>query len=288
MRRAVALALVLAVVRAAGGARAPTTPRARRGSVEQRRGRRFRGNVEYDGRLVFVRMRYDIGVRRRRLRRFAAAAAASRRGRTTIRRRTSHLMKILQGADGRRCRASTVERPDARRPGALRLSDRLHVGARATGRCRTRRRRGCATYLQKGGFIIFDDFRDNHWYNLEEQMKRVLPDARWVPLDAEATRSSTRSSRSRTSTSAYYGRRRPVLRHVRGQRSEQAAPGDRRHNQDLGEFWEFSDHGHDAGRSVERGVQVRRELFYLWIDSLTRAQVRLSGSARLQSLSPLS
>ena len=38
-------------------------------------------------------------------------------------------------------------------------------------------------YLEKGGFIIFDDFRREHWYNFEEQMRRVLPQARLVPLE---------------------------------------------------------------------------------------------------------
>ena len=45
--------------------------------------------------------------------------------------------------------------------------------------------RGLRDYLLKGGFLIFDDFRgDWHWDNLETQMRRVLPDLRWLPLDA--------------------------------------------------------------------------------------------------------
>jgi hypothetical protein len=39
---------------------------------------------------------------------------------------------------------------------------------------------GLRAYLQKGGFIIFDDFFGGHWYNFEEQMRRVLPDL--VPI----------------------------------------------------------------------------------------------------------
>ena len=42
---------------------------------------------------------------------------------------------------------------------------------------------GLRTYLLKGGFIIFDDFRSNDWCNLEEQMKRVIPDGRFVQID---------------------------------------------------------------------------------------------------------
>jgi hypothetical protein len=39
-------------------------------------------------------------------------------------------------------------------------------------------------YLQKGGFLIFDDFRGSDLDNLDEQMKRVLPAARRVELTA--------------------------------------------------------------------------------------------------------
>ncbi|HSC26174.1 MAG TPA: DUF4159 domain-containing protein [Vicinamibacterales bacterium] len=39
-------------------------------------------------------------------------------------------------------------------------------------------------YLLKGGFAIFDDFEYDQWNNLEAQMRRVLPEARWVELDA--------------------------------------------------------------------------------------------------------
>ena len=39
------------------------------------------------------------------------------------------------------------------------------------------------SYLLKGGFLIFDDFRGDHWYNFEAQLKRVLPDAQLVELD---------------------------------------------------------------------------------------------------------
>lgn len=37
---------------------------------------------------------------------------------------------------------------------------------------------GLRTYLAKGGFLIVDDFMRGEWRNFEEQMRRVLPDAR--------------------------------------------------------------------------------------------------------------
>lgn len=42
---------------------------------------------------------------------------------------------------------------------------------------------GLRTYLQKGGFLIVDDFMRGEWRNFEQQMLRVLPNARFVRLD---------------------------------------------------------------------------------------------------------
>ena len=42
---------------------------------------------------------------------------------------------------------------------------------------------GLRAYLQKGGFIIFDDFFGRHWQNFEAQMQRVLPQGRLVRVD---------------------------------------------------------------------------------------------------------
>lgn len=43
---------------------------------------------------------------------------------------------------------------------------------------------GMRNYLLKGGFLLFDDFDGSHWYNFETQMKRVLPEALIIRLDA--------------------------------------------------------------------------------------------------------
>jgi hypothetical protein len=39
-------------------------------------------------------------------------------------------------------------------------------------------------YLQKGGFLIINDFELDQWENFEAQTRRILPGARWVRLDA--------------------------------------------------------------------------------------------------------
>jgi len=43
---------------------------------------------------------------------------------------------------------------------------------------------GLRDYLLKGGFLIVDDFVGAHWYNFETQMRKVLPEARLIPLTA--------------------------------------------------------------------------------------------------------
>ena len=39
------------------------------------------------------------------------------------------------------------------------------------------------SYLLKGGFLIFDDFRGPDWDNLQQQMRAVLPESHWIELD---------------------------------------------------------------------------------------------------------
>ncbi len=46
---------------------------------------------------------------------------------------------------------------------------------------------GFRNYLLKGGFMIFDDFRENwrgnfDWSNLRKEVARAFPNARWVQL----------------------------------------------------------------------------------------------------------
>ncbi len=40
-----------------------------------------------------------------------------------------------------------------------------------------------ASYMRKGGFVIFDDFEAGQWDNFEVQFRRALPEAEFVPLD---------------------------------------------------------------------------------------------------------
>jgi hypothetical protein len=102
---------------------------------------------------------------------------------------------------------------------------------------------GLRQYLQKGGFVIFDDFRGRDWENLEIQMRRVLPDLRFVQLDATSLVFHSFFEIKSLDFQAYYDRD-PVFYGL----FEDNDPRKRlmviaNYNNDLGEYWEFSDTG---------------------------------------------
>ncbi|HSR41090.1 MAG TPA: DUF4159 domain-containing protein, partial [Longimicrobiales bacterium] len=43
--------------------------------------------------------------------------------------------------------------------------------------------RNLRDYLLKGGFLVFDDFEANQWYNMAAQLARALPEGEWVEVD---------------------------------------------------------------------------------------------------------
>src|SRR5687768_15395944 len=101
------------------------------------------------------------------------------------------------------------------------------------------------TYLQKGGFIIFDDFFGAHWYNFETQLRKVLPQARFVPLDPSHPIFDS-FFRIEAPAGANGGGRRGQAQFVGV--FEDNDPTKRllmiaNYNNDIGENWEWSDSG---------------------------------------------
>ena len=135
------------------------------------------GNTPYDGRFVFIRVRYDTGF-----------GGFGRRGggppwSHDYPRGEMHFMKIMEEITYLRPRTDGsnilgLEDPELfnypvaymAEPGFWAVSDAQAANLRA--------------YLQKGGFIVFDDFRGYDWNNLQAQMQRVLPDWHWMRVDA--------------------------------------------------------------------------------------------------------
>ena len=103
--------------------------------------------------------------------------------------------------------------------------------------------RGLRNYLLKGGFLIFDDFRgDWHWANLEAQMRRVVPELRWLPLDATHP---VYHSFFDIETLDEYEQAYPGYDPLFFGLFEDNDPDGRlmavaNHNNDIGEYWEYS------------------------------------------------
>jgi Domain of unknown function (DUF4159) len=104
------------------------------------------------------------------------------------------------------------------------------------------------SYLLKGGFVIVDDFRANHWEYFEEQMRRVLPDVRFFDLDvSHPIFHSFFDIAAISNIPNYYDQQfgfnggRPLFRGI----YENNDPTKRllaiiNYNTDISEFWEFS------------------------------------------------
>ena len=202
------------------------------------------GNTEYDGRLVFVRLRYNSGL----------SGFGRRGGREPgwahdYPTADIHMMKILKELTALTPRvdgSNVLSLDDSElfsypiaylsEPGGWSMSDDEAKGLR--------------DYLRKGGFIIFDDFRGADWYNLEDQMRRALPEGRWVQLDRThpifnsffeikdlamlTSYNVTMSGRMPT----YFG-----MFENNDPKRRLIAIANR--DNDLGEYWEFSDTGMD-------------------------------------------
>lgn len=152
-------------------------------SVDAQRGGRGRTseaepNAVYDGRFTFARIMYDVG--------FGNTIMIGQQipwshDYPTGERNFTQMLKELSTVRARHTESVILALNDPElfkypvaymaEPGYWRPNDAEVAALRA--------------YLLKGGFFIFDDLPSRQWTNLENQMRRVLPDARWVTLTAE-------------------------------------------------------------------------------------------------------
>lgn len=99
-------------------------------------------------------------------------------------------------------------------------------------------------YLLKGGLIIFDDFEGRQWDNLEQNMRRALPEYRWIEIDITHPIFHSFFEMKRIDF------RHPMVNVIARYMGlfENNDPHDRmialaNHNCDLAEYWEWSDTG---------------------------------------------
>jgi Domain of unknown function (DUF4159) len=233
MRRALALAVLLA---AAGAAVLAT------GVLGQRpESATPYGNVDYDGRMVFVRVEYDMGY---------GGGFGRNRGRQPpwmhdYPRSDIHMMKILKEL--------TLAETRTDESNILRLDDPalfdypiIYMSEPGYWTMSDKEGKALGDYLRKGGMIIFDDFRDEHWYTLEEQMKRALPEGRWLPLDTKQQVFHSFFEIDGLDLIRSYGPHKPeYLGMFEGNDPTKRLFAIANFNNDLGEYWEFSDEGID-------------------------------------------
>lgn len=229
------LAAIVAVLMASAGAFAQDYFRERRPPqyVETT------GNQPYDGRVVFVRLRYSMGFGGFGRRGGGREAPWAHDYPTA----DVHMMKILNEI--------TIARPRVDGSNVLGLDDpELHnypiayMSEPGFWAPDDDEATGLRNYLMKGGFIIFDDFRGYDWDNLQQQMRRVLPEANWVQLDSthpvfhsffEIDDLNYLTSYNGYPT--YYG-----IFEQNDPRKRLIAIANR--DNDLGEYWEYSDTGY--------------------------------------------
>jgi hypothetical protein len=192
-------------------------------------------NLPYDGRFTFIRLRYGPPIPFQTQR--VAWSHDYPEG-------EEHFTKILNelsnlGARTEQSNVVALDDPELERypvaymcePGRWYMSDSEAAAFRG--------------YLLKGGFVFFDDYRgDYDWANFEEQMRRVLPEGRWIDLDLSQPVFHAFFEIHSLDVPQYYDRGQPVFRAI----FEDNDPARRivalaNFNTDISEYWEWSDTG---------------------------------------------
>jgi hypothetical protein len=221
-------------------------------------------NPAYDGRFTFARIRYEMGIdgggfRGMRGGGFPWAHDYPRGERnftrilnelSTVRARTeeSVVLALTDKDLGKYPVAYMAE------PGFWRPNDAEAAALRA--------------YLQKGGFIIFDDFRGFDWNNLEQVMRRVLPAQRWIRLDGTHPIFDSFYRIPDPEVLDSYGETRPTYWALfEGNDPTKRMLAIANRDNDLSEYWEFSDSGFYA-------VDLTNEAYKLGINYIVYALTR--------------
>lgn len=196
------------------------------------------GNVPYDGRFTFARIRFrptccEEGMRFR----------VDRKWDHDTPRAELHFVRLIQ--------ALTTIEPFMDGPNIFAFDDPeltkfpvAYVSEPGFWNPTEAEVRGARDYLAKGGFLIFDDFLGQHWYNFERQLRRVLPSARLVRLDASHPIFDAFYHIKSLDMMDPYGR---VASEFWGV-FEDNDPSKRlllvaNYNNDIGDYWEWSDEG---------------------------------------------
>ena len=239
---AVAIAILMATI---------ATPTAQRGGGRYQQ-QSYSGNVRYDGRFTFVRVSYPYWGGRG-----APWAHDYPRGET-------HFLKIwseITATPSHVEESSVMSLSDPEifkfpilymcEPGYWQLSSDQEAKA-------------VRDYLEKGGFMIFDDFRNfREWGNLEYQMTRVLPEGRWedLTIDHDVFHSFYEINSFDIIPQAYDAGR-PMFRgYFQDNDKHKRLLVIAAFNSDMSEFWEWSDTGYAPMEMNNQAFKIGINLF---------------------------
>lgn len=214
-------------------------------------------NVPYDGRFTFARLKYTSGPGGYYYHGMPAWAHGYDHAEQNLTRILDSISAVHPRLDGSNVFALDDPRLDEfpvaymTEAGYWELSDKEAAGFRA--------------YLQKGGFVIFDDFRPpprggEGWELFEANMRRVLPDAQIVDMDPkDPIFHAFFDIDSFDILPQAYDTSSPVIRGI-----YDSTDPDRRlmaiinFNTDVSQFWEFSETGmmpvRDSNEAYKLGV----------------------------------
>ena len=200
-------------------------------------------NAPYDGRFTFVRINYDTapgGFWYRGLPAWSHGYSVSEENLMKIMNEVSYL-----GADEEHFNTLALDDPEVFKYPLIyiievswwNMTDREGAALRA--------------YLQKGGFVIVDDFKaegdfgSSGWVRFAENMKRVMPEGRFVDMDtSHPIFHSFFEIKSLTNFPQAYNAGQPIFRGL----YEDNDPSKRlqmivNYNTDISQFWEWSGRG---------------------------------------------
>ena len=224
-------------------------------ALAQRRGRGFGGfggsrmlrgqlpNTAYDGRFTFVRINYDTapgGFWYRGLPAWAHGFSVSEENLMKIMNEVSYL-----GANDEKFNTLSLDDPE------IFKYPLIYIIEVSWWNMTDREGEALREYLQKGGFVIVDDFKaegdfgSSGWVRFAENMKRVMPEGRFVDMDtSHPIFHSFFEIKSLTNFPQAYNAGQPIFRGL----YEDNDPKKRlqmivNYNTDISQYWEWSGRG---------------------------------------------
>ena len=197
------------------------------------------GNVAYDGRFTFVRLRYDMnwGLRSGLFRRDIKWAHDYPRAEQNFGRIVEEISDLDIHLAPNGGNVLPLDDPELTRfpvaymaePGFWQPTEEEIEGLR--------------NYLLKGGFVIFDDFTGWHWENFTAQMARALPGIRPIQLDISHPIFHSFFDIETLEMAPMYGPPPTFWGLFEDNDPNGRMYGIANYENDIGEYWEFSDTG---------------------------------------------